>query len=847
MTKPRLARGATCLAVVLWASLAGADASDPLEVARGLHREGRWQEALAAYRAVASEADTASAAIAHNNACTILNTLADYPAALTECQQALRLRRGLDDERRLARTLNNLAITLQYLGRFDEAALTYREALAINQRRGDLEAQAINHQNLGLVANSAGRYREALEDLAAAEALTESHAEEPWARRQNQLVRFNRGVVLEKLGAYRQALEIYRQLLDERDELDPGHLASLQVNLGVIYRNLGDPVRAIQAFEGAAVVYEQSGDVAALSNTTLNMALAWHLNLGQLEDAERAYRRALELAQASGDRSEEIQDLFYLGRLLLDLGRLDEAETAFDACLEAAEVSGSAEGRWSALFGLGQTAAARGLPHLALEYLEKAALEIEKVRAELTGGLLRSGYFGDKRPVYADAVSILADLEQQEPGAGHAERALDIVQRTKSRELLESLGSERQATPLTTPELIELSAERVILEYFVANDRLFLWVIRRGGIRFEPLGPVAPIFARVLEIHQALAAGREPASATLQTLARELTPGLETELRRARRLHVAADGRLHYLPFEILPAPGSTGELLLERLEITYLPNASARTWLDQRPRRAGLMLSGFGDPRLTRPADRRDALTRQITSRFNLGPLPAAARELAKISGMLPGEHELHIGDRATEQAFRLAASRGARIIHLATHTIVDERLGQGAAIVLAATDGDDGLLRPVEIAAMDFRADLAVLAACRSALGEVEDGRAFASLTGSFLAAGSSAVVASLWDVGDEASAVFMEQFYYQLSRGYPPAKALRRAKLRLRSDPTWNRPDLWAAFILIGDAPRLVRAPNLFLWGLIATALGLGGLAVFRSVRARSGRSAPGGEIP
>ncbi len=112
--------------------------------------------------------------------------------------------------------------------------------------------------------------------------------------------------------------------------------------------------------------------------------------------------------------------------------------------------------------------------------------------------------------------------------------------------------------------------------------------------------------------------------------------------------------------------------------------------------------------------------------------------------------------------------------------------------------------------------------LATCRSALGGIEDGRAFASLTGSFLTAGSSAVVASLWDVGDEASAAFMSQFYYQLGRGHAPASALRRAKLRLRADPAWDRPELWAAFILIGDAPGVTQRRLIPLWAWIAAAL-------------------------
>lgn len=142
--------------------------------------------------------------------------------------------------------------------------------------------------------------------------------------------------------------------------------------------------------------------------------------------------------------------------------------------------------------------------------------------------------------------------------------------------------------------------------------------------------------------------------------------------------------------------------------------------------------------------------------------------------------------------------------MVHLATHTVIDERPGRGAAILLTPADGDDGLLAPDEIALLEDRSDLTVLAACRTALGPGEDSNALATLTGSFLAAGSRGVVATLWDVGDAETAVFMEQLYWELGRGLAPAEALREAKRRLRRDPRWKAPHLWAGYVLAGDPP-------------------------------------------
>jgi CHAT domain-containing protein len=210
--------------------------------------------------------------------------------------------------------------------------------------------------------------------------------------------------------------------------------------------------------------------------------------------------------------------------------------------------------------------------------------------------------------------------------------------------------------------------------------------------------------------------------------------------------------------------------------------------------------------------------------------PLPAAQKELETIGGLLGGQSRVFTGEGATEQAFRESFARGARVVHFATHTVVDERPGGGAAILLTAAGEDDGLLSPREIAGLEGRADLAVLAACSTALGSGEDGGALVSLTGSFLAAGSPAVVATLWDVGDAATAAFMEQLYAQLGRGLPPDEALRAAKLRLRADPRWNRPALWAGYVLVGEAPPVASGRRAWLWGMGALALIVLALAGF-----------------
>ena len=830
-------------AVLLLSSLELAGQS--IDRAIDLHTAGRLEEALREYHAVAAatgESDPAVAGTALNNSCLILMDLGDYRAALPDCRKALALVRAEGDRETISHTLNNLGLVLQVLGEPAEAERSFREALAINRGIGDAEAQAINLSNLGALALGAGRYSAALALYTEAETLAARHPDEAWAAEQIRVARLNQGVVLEKVGAYREALDLYKGLLSEGGE---SQRAALLVNTGVLYRNLGDPVRASKAFREAIGVYERAGDAAGLSNAWLNLGLALHLNLERTGEAEAAYREALRLAEESGDRTEEVQDLFYLGRLLLERGRLDEAAAVYRRCLETAEASGSAEGKWSAREGLGRIARARGDLAGALGHFERALAEIERVRAGISRPR-RAGYFGDKRAVYAAMVETLGELERREPGKGWGERGLGIVQRAKARDLLDALGSRRRpATPLGPAALRERVEEGAVLEYFVGEKRLYLWVIRPGGIRFHDLGPGGPVLDAVVRVHRGLSRGSSPSPNTVTALSRVLLRAAGTLPRRGEPLRIAPDGALRYLPFEMLEDPAAPGELLVERAAVSYLPSASALTALGGPETPMQLRLLGFGDPRLTRPdegEEGRPTPRELLVERFGLAPRPAASREIATAARLLGGRTAEITGDRATKKAFREAVGRGARVVHLATHTVIDERPGRGAAILLSASGDDDGLLTPEEIAALDDRSDLTVLAACRTALGSGEEGQALASLTGSFLAAGSRAVVATLWDVGDAETAAFMEQLYFELSRGLAPAEALQAAKQRLRADPRWNRPALWAGYVLVGDAPPVVpRRTSWVVWIAIAVALGIAILVW--STGSRSARSPSG----
>ncbi|MCL4298819.1 MAG: CHAT domain-containing protein [Anaerolineae bacterium] len=96
--------------------------------------------------------------------------------------------------------------------------------------------------------------------------------------------------------------------------------------------------------------------------------------------------------------------------------------------------------------------------------------------------------------------------------------------------------------------------------------------------------------------------------------------------------------------------------------------------------------------------------------------------------------------------------------------------------------------------------KTDLVILSACETNLGDLSEGDELVGLTRAFIFAGTPSVIASLWNVEDEATSLLMERFYTHLGEGMSKAEALRQAQIETREK--FPNPYYWAAFVLSGD---------------------------------------------
>jgi CHAT domain-containing protein len=325
---------------------------------------------------------------------------------------------------------------------------------------------------------------------------------------------------------------------------------------------------------------------------------------------------------------------------------------------------------------------------------------------------------------------------------------------------------------------------------------------------------------RLARIQKAKEEERKSGAAISEALLQPILPSL-----KERTILIVAEGALQYVPFTALPIPG-TSQLMVSRYEVVELPSASVLRELrgKRSANSAYRPIAVFADPvfdardprvqgkpaNSTRPgAGVNVAATSRNTEAEPISRVSNSRLEAIAIERLVPKKDFAEFsGFAATrEQATKPEMSR-FRTIHFATHGFVNTQHEELSGIVLSLVTPDgqsvDGFLQTHDVFDMNLPADLVVLSGCKTGLGHESNSEGLVGITRGFMYAGTSRVLVSLWDVDDAATAALMAEFYRGLlgPQKLPPAVALQRAQLKLKSQPRWSHPYYWAGFVLQGD---------------------------------------------
>ncbi|NBC06819.1 MAG: CHAT domain-containing protein [Bacteroidetes bacterium] len=341
-----------------------------------------------------------------------------------------------------------------------------------------------------------------------------------------------------------------------------------------------------------------------------------------------------------------------------------------------------------------------------------------------------------------------------------------------------------------------------MIEYYVSGDQLYAVLARRDSVFFAKLD--APELGEAcIEYRKALI----KQSDTSTTLGHQLYKRLLAPLRqriKGDKLLVIPDEALHYIPFDplVVDSSGEQPYYLLEEFSVRRQLSASTALQLRSfrgRPAAAGSILALAPDFRQGK------STTREGTS---LSPLPGAQLELDSLAQSFDGYYLR--GAAATEAAVKRCKGHQG-VLHLATHTEIENSLPTASRLLLKGGQQQDGYLHAYELYRIALSMQLAFLSACNTGYGTIKAGEGSVSLAHAFAYAGCPNLVMTLWPVRDRTTPTLVSAYYRYLQAGYDKAEAMRQAKrFYLKFEPLNQHPYYWSGFTYLGDRSPIELLP-------------------------------------
>ena len=467
---------------------------------------------------------------------------------------------------------------------------------------------------------------------------------------------------------------------------------------------------------------------------------------------------------------------------------------------------------------------------------------LEGLRAEVRDVESQTGVLEDKEAAYGELLLDTVEI-------GDASEAVRLMERAKARALLEEITAEsfrttldpdaendarylrkrlvralRTDTGLSGNALLELnnlkdqfaslykqasnrqsvkhlagasasdvaaasSGKKAILHYFVSENHLIVAVAFDGE-----LFPAVHLPCTRAQLQQLIETLRFEISTrenchSLQSLYDALIRPVESFLDDAVELVVVPHGLLHNVPFPALRITGR--QYLIDKVSVRCAPSIGVAN-------RAGGSIS---QPRPNESV----LIAANNTTYISLPPLEAVAREVDAISEVLEGAQVFKGTEAVRRHVLRL--EKGVKILHLACHGEFDAE-----DALLSRAYLSDGPIYGYEIERLKSPPTIVVLSACETGLHQRVAGDETFGLVRAFLANGTKAVIASLWQVADDSTALLMSAFYKNLRRSKGSlSEALRAAQRELQKSPTYCHPFYWAPYVLIGGSVEIKESTN------------------------------------
>jgi tetratricopeptide (TPR) repeat protein len=656
-----------------------------------------------------------------------------------------------------------------------DAALN--RGLAGAAKRGDAYKQLLCLNNLGLCRLLRGRYDEGLQYLEQALHLPSMEKTAAYA-----VVLSNAGICYSRLGQFDMALSVQQRAVTAQRVRGPS--PALVVALGTLgntYVLRGTAREALPFLNEAFTVANEAGLKSDSALWAVNLAAA-HALLGEWDQAERFNERS-RAATAGTDSVRQVYSDVNAGDIAVGRGDYRRGRDLFERALAAA--NGTAAIEWTTHAGLADIAMREQQPAVAARHFEAALRTVEKTRSDLLKVDYKLSFLTQLIDFYRSYVDALV-------AQGREDRALEVAESSRGRVLAERLRVDAPTRPdVAALRRLALANHTVLLSYWLAPKRSFLWIVTGTAVRRIDLPPAPEIETAVRDYRAMLA------NAIVNPLAGHDTPGdrlfgmlvAPANLPAGAAVVIVPDGALYGLNFETLPVDGPRRHYWIEDAEVQVAPSLSMLVTVP-RTRTAAPRLLLIGNPSPRAP---------------EFPALRYAPAEMSAIVRHFRQEDVTVYGDAsATPASYRDSPLDRFSMVHFTAHASANMESPLESAVVLSGPDTGYKLYAR-DVADKPLNADLVTVSACRSAGERTYSGEGLVGFAWAFLHAGARRVIAGLWDVDDRSTARVMDELYAGLAAGRTPARALREAKLALiREGGQPAGPYYWGPFQIFTTVP-------------------------------------------
>jgi CHAT domain-containing protein/Tfp pilus assembly protein PilF len=808
-----------------------------------------FNQALQIRRAVG---DRSGEATMLNNMGLVYSDRGENTKALEYFNQALPIRRAVGDRSGEASTLNNMGAVYSDLGSNTKALEYFNQALPILRAVGNRSVEATTLNNMGKLYSALGEKAKALEYFNQALPILRTVGN----RSVEATTLNNIGAVYSDLDERTKALEYYNQaLLIRRAVGDQSGEASTLTNIGKVYSDRGENTKALEYYNQALPILRAVGDRSVEAVTLSNLGKVYS-DLGKNTKALEYYNQALPILRAVGDRSGEVSTLGNISDVYRTQNKLNDALQNISMAIDIIESLRSElkndalktsyfasvqfyyQLKADILMQLHQQNPTQGYDAQALETADQS-------RARILRELLIQANADINKDIAPDLLkqeqTLNQNLEAQEkqliqfssqPSKADQLPALNqeiaslYTQRDELKNRIRTTNPAyanlQYPKPITLKEIQQqLDPDTLMLQYSLGKTQSYLWVIGNSSLKTYIL-PKRIDITQVANRFRRELGFTAPQSAI--NLAQQILAPAAQDLGN-KRLVIIPDGILHEVPFAALSIPNSkTYQPLITQHEITTLPSASTiailRSTVATKPR-APKQLAILADPIFRKDDPRFTGKSIQANNNLDLGEqsargrigrdldldrIPFTATEAKGILALVPNQDSTAaFGFDASYNWITDPKISQYRYVHLATHGFFDNDKPALSSIILSSFDaqGRDrrAFLRFSDLFNLNLPAELVMLSACETGLGNNVPGEGLVGMTRGLMYAGALRVGVSLWKVDDQATSDLMQDFYKNLWQSKQShATALRQAQLKMHQQG--KAPYDWAAFTLQGE---------------------------------------------